>query len=898
MKKLGLLLLLLSSLIAYGQSFYDLNTVQTIRITFAQSNWDALLDAENAGADGYVMAQSVEVNGVMYDSVGIKYKGNSSYNASQPKNPFHIELDTYKDQNYQGYTDIKLSNVIFDPSFVREALAYKILRNYMHAPLANYTKVYVNGTLIGLYTNVESISKKFVDSRFGSKTNAFFSCSPPAGAGPQTTNLPTLVYLGTDSNSYYSAYEMKSDNGWSDLINLTNTLANNTTNIENVLDVDRALWMLAFDNVMVNLDSYIGQFKQNYYLYKDNNGRFNPIVWDLNMSFGVFGMTGSGGQLNSTTKKNLTHTLHSTESSWPLVQKLLAIPTYKKKYLAHYKTILTEAVSSGSYLTDAQALQALISADVTADNNKFSYQSNITNNLTNDVTAGNNTAPGLSSLMSGRNTYLTALADFTATQPAISAITPSVSSPAVGATISMTATVQNTNTSAVFLNYRAKTLDRFTKVQMYDDGAAGDNVYGANMPITNAVTQYYIYAENNTIGVFSPARAEHEFHILNATYATLSPGDLVVNEIMAQNTNTVTDDDGQYEDWFELYNNTNNTISLDNLYATDNPASLQKWQFPTGITIAPHSYQIVWADQDLTQTGVHANFKFSVSGESCILSYANGVIVDSVTFGQQTADMGYARVPNGTGNFVIQAPTFSGNNEFLNYPKIAAGKLVINEIMASNTATATDPSGEFADWLELYNNSTDTLNLNYLFASDDMSNMQKWQFPTGLKMAPHTYLIVWADQDLTESGIHADFKFSASGESCILSYPDGTVVDSVTFGAQTTDMGYARNPNGTGPFVLQAPTFNANNEGALGLNQVTNFASKLKVYPNPSSANLNILSEDTPIESIEILSLHGQLLFKNTYTNQNSVNIDLSSLANGLYVVSVNNQAKIKVVKN
>ena len=55
-----------------GQTFYDPNTIQTIHITFAQSNWDALLHAEKAGADGYVMAQSVSVNGVVFDSVGVK----------------------------------------------------------------------------------------------------------------------------------------------------------------------------------------------------------------------------------------------------------------------------------------------------------------------------------------------------------------------------------------------------------------------------------------------------------------------------------------------------------------------------------------------------------------------------------------------------------------------------------------------------------------------------------------------------------------------------------------------------------------------------------------------------------------------------------------------------------
>jgi len=90
------------------------------------------------------MAQSVTINGEVYDSVGVKYKGNSTYQANQVKNPFHIELDTYKEHDHQGYKDIKLSNVAKDPSFLREVLSYNILRNYMDAPLSNYANVYVN----------------------------------------------------------------------------------------------------------------------------------------------------------------------------------------------------------------------------------------------------------------------------------------------------------------------------------------------------------------------------------------------------------------------------------------------------------------------------------------------------------------------------------------------------------------------------------------------------------------------------------------------------------------------------------------------------------------------------------------------------------------------------------
>jgi len=117
----------------FAQDFYALETIQTIEITFAESNWDQLLDNEKATTEDYILAQSVTINGEVFDSVGVKYKGNSTYQPNQTKNPFHIELDTYKDHEYDGYTDIKLSNVAKDPSFLREVLSYQVLRQYMDA---------------------------------------------------------------------------------------------------------------------------------------------------------------------------------------------------------------------------------------------------------------------------------------------------------------------------------------------------------------------------------------------------------------------------------------------------------------------------------------------------------------------------------------------------------------------------------------------------------------------------------------------------------------------------------------------------------------------------------------------------------------------------------------------
>ena len=456
-KELTFILFILLGTSLNAQEFYDINTIQTIEITFAESNWDQLLDAEKAGDENYIMAQSVVINGEVFDSVGVKYKGNSTYNPNQTKNPFHIELDTYKDQLYDGYADIKLSNVAKDPSFLREVLSYQILRQYMDAPLSNYANVYVNGTLIGLYSNSESISKRFVNSRFYSKSNAFFKCNPSDGAGPQSNDLPNLVYLGPDSADYYAAYEMKSDQGWGELIDLCDTLANDLSAIEQILDVDRALWMLAFNNVLVNLDSYTGEFTQNYYLYRDDYGRFLPVVWDLNESFGRFSMSGSGNLNGTTAKQRMSPFLHENDADFPLISQLLSVPMYRRMYVAHCKTMLLENFDNDTYYTSGQSLQSVIDAAVQADGNKFFTYNSFLSNLSADIGGGGGgpgggATPGIANLMDGRNTYLLGLTEFTQTEPSISNITSSSTAPIVNETITLSATIADA--TAAYLGYR------------------------------------------------------------------------------------------------------------------------------------------------------------------------------------------------------------------------------------------------------------------------------------------------------------------------------------------------------------------------------------------------------------------------------------------------------------
>lgn len=890
-KSSSLIAILLYCFYTTAQSFYAEDSVQTIRITFAQNNWDALLDAEKAGNEDYIMATSVSINGIVYDSVGVKYKGNSTYSANQVKNPFHIELDTYKDHKHENYTDIKLSNVKNDPSFLREVLSYKILRNYMDAPLSNYANVYVNGTLIGLYSNSESISKKFVDDRFGSKNNTFIKCNPPAGAGPSGSDYPNLVYLGTDSTQYYAKYELKSDYGWNELIHLCDTLANHTADIEKILDVDRALWMLAFNNVFVNLDSYIGAFSQNYYLYRGTDGRFIPVVWDLNESFGSFTMTGSGNLNGTTSAQQLNHLLHENDATFPLISKLLSIPTYKKMYLAHVKTILQDNfTTNGSYYTQAQAFQNTAASSVQADPNKFYTYANFTANITSDVSTGGGpmaqTKPGITNLMNGRYSYLMGLSDFTATEPTISTITLSNTSPTVGDTLKVSANVLNAST--VQLKYRTKTGGvAFQTANMFDDGlhndgAANDNVYGTDVVIDGGFMEYYIYAENANIGKFLPTNAAHEYYKITAK--AIVTGDLVINEFLASNNSIITDKNGEFDDWVEIYNKGNVAIDISGYHLSDDGADFSLFTFPIGTIIQPDSFLVVWADKDVTQVGYHADFKISASGETIYLTDSASSILDSITFGAQVSDSSFGRYPNGTGSFQMMTPTFGAKNVV---GTIVTGDIVINEFLASNSTTQADQDNEYDDWVELFNKGVNPVDIGGYSLSDKSSQLNLFTFPTGTIIQPDSFIVVWADGDITQVGFHADFKISASGESIYLSDSGMNIVDSINFGAQTTDVSFGRFPNGTGSFQSMSPTFRALNINTTGINEKAIISESIKIFPNPASSSFQITFSDEIVDAqdLYVINLQGKVVLTDKINQQTT--IDSSVWPSGLYFIKV-----------
>lgn len=138
--------------------------------------------------------------------------------------------------------------------------------------------------------------------------------------------------------------------------------------------------------------------------------------------------------------------------------------------------------------------------------------------------------------------------------------------------------------------------------------------------------------------------------------------------------------------------------------------------------------------------------------------------------------------------------------------------IVINEVMPKNSKHGSDQDGEFDDWIELFNLSDIDLDLSGVYLTDSKKNLKKWKFPDGTLIPRNGFLIVWADADTLQAGLHTNYKLSADGEKVLLVAPDLVIIDQVEYPATTEEKSYARIPNGTGKFQWSNPTFNRSND--------------------------------------------------------------------------------------
>lgn len=241
-------------------------------------------------------------------------------------------------------------------------------------------------------------------------------------------------------------------------------------------------------------------------------------------------------------------------------------------------------------------------------------------------------------------------------------------------------------------------------------------------------------------------------------------------------------------------------------------------------------------------------------------------------------------------NTVIELTIENYNQDVIN----VGGDIIINEFMADNETTQADQNDEYDDWIELYNNSNSAINLEGYGLSDNVNANLKWTFPD-VTIEANGYLNIWADKDEDQEGLHANFKLSANGETLLLSNPEGTIIDQITYETQQADKTTGRSPNGTGDFTFMNASFNSENELVSNTESPTTENIEFDYYPNPVSDWLTFQFASTAEfteKTIIIYDVNGRQIY-NKNINNSLLEIDVSYYSSGIYYAKIIENGKI-----
>jgi spore coat protein CotH len=649
---------------------YDPSLFRTVSLTFTQANWGTLLTSgRTTGSNVYCSLVTLD-NGATNIGAGARYKGNTSFNIGGSKKSINVELDWINPTaDLMRYTTFNLNNAAGDETIQREALYFTTMSQYTPCPKAAMARVNINGAFWGVYTLVQQENGQLIREWFPSNDGDRWRTPNAAGGGGGFGGSNSaLAYLNTTNiATYRTYYDLRTTNSatnvaWVRLINAIQVLNTTPTNqlrdkVEDVLGVDRWLWFLAIENIFADDDSYWNKGADYSFYFEHESGRIHPVEHDGNEAFVVGDV-----QLSPLTGYNATGG-SATLSNRPLLHRLLRIDELRQRYLAHMRTVLRESYHPAVLTPLINYLHALSVNAIIADPNK---------NFT--MTAYTNDLNSLKAFVTNRYNFLTNHAELRPVPPDIAAVFPPAALPIATEIPFVTVRVAASGTNgldSVWLYHRGKSYGRFAVAQMFDDGQHGDGaqndgLFGAATTNYPAGTKVRFYVEARSANAakaaaFSPARAEQQTHSYRVAVTTASNSPVVINELMASNTGTLSDPQGEFDDWIELHNISDHDVDLTGCYLSDEPNNPRKWAFPAGTVVPTDGYLIVWADEDGSATpGLHASFKLSADGEEIFLSDTDAnfnAILDSVSFGPQSTDRSYGRTADDADVWAVMDPT-------------------------------------------------------------------------------------------------------------------------------------------------------------------------------------------------------------------------------------------------
>lgn len=321
--------------------------------------------------------------------------------------------------------------------------------------------------------------------------------------------------------------------------------------------------------------------------------------------------------------------------------------------------------------------------------------------------------------------------------------------------------------------------------------------------------------------------------------------DLIFNEVLVRNGGQFKDSYGEYTGYVELKNNSDKKIHLNEYSMSNDLGNPFKWQLPNK-TLDPGELILIYTSGKESNE-YYANFK---------LDSKNGVVILTKN-GKITNKLEYENVANGyalsfENGIYVKTGALSGgyNNDIKGIEKFASHNektpksLIISEVMNNNYSYLAQNGGNYYDWIELYNNSNDAVNLSDYYLTTSLNEPDMYQLPDK-ELSPGEYYIVMAsgDSNLSNSSYyHANFKLG-NVESLYLTSKN-KAIDSMFISNVKTGYSYGR--NGDGFIYMDSPTPGSkNNSGRYEVSYLPESSVKAGVYNNVDNVTIELSSPGT-----------------------------------------------------
>ena len=359
-----------------ASDFFGVTNLWTFELRLPRSVWDSVVSEANPFHPGPASLTNaanttLAINGNEYRNIAIRLKGGGTRGgASQGRPPLRL---TFRDTNSFPVRELSLNNNVFDSSFMRDALSYKLFSDFaVPAPKTAYVKLYVafrdstsgstSKRYLGLYTVSEIVDEQFIQVHFGDSSGLLLK--PELGnlsfdAGRSWEDFAQFLYPKTPATPAQQERMMS-------FIQLLrkNDAATFREQIGSYIDVDNFLRFLTVTVVLANLDSYLAMAK-NYYMYLDPaTGKLHWIPWDHDLSFGGFFLCGTPAD-----RINLSIDNPSSVND-TLLRQLLAIPEMKQKYHQLLRDFLTKHFEPQSILRRIDQLAEILQPAVLEEKRK------------------------------------------------------------------------------------------------------------------------------------------------------------------------------------------------------------------------------------------------------------------------------------------------------------------------------------------------------------------------------------------------------------------------------------------------------------------------------------------------------------------------------------------------